>query len=151
MKICKFRSLLLFISLICMFFSSSCAIQDIDDPKDIDYDAYPFANETMLEVLRCFDEEDTEAFKSLFSEELASKSNIDKQIEDAMKYYEGKCVSHGEVHQENGSVAISDGYYTHRRIIIKMNDIITDKDKKYKIVFIIPWSMKIPLRSEYII
>lgn len=132
------KIILFFISFISITFLSSCTTPSMislktNDPTSIDFDTDSFAQETMLEVLRCFDEEDTETLKSLFSEELSTTSNIDKQIEEAMDYYEGKSVSHDEVYKEEGSAAFQDHHYTYRSVWFGMNEIVTDKNKTYRI------------------
>lgn len=136
------RILLLFTALMVCIIASSCAIpHSLDkpeeyDPRDVLADDYPFATETMSEVLRCFNEKDSEALKSLFSQQLSSASNIDEQLENAMNYYEGRSVSHDEVRcMDKSTHSLGNGYYSLKIISVDMKNIITDADKTYDLKF----------------
>lgn len=89
---------IIFLLSLCSFIFCSCSssLQEYD-PSDLSDDDYPFAEETMMTVLKCFDEKDTETLKSLFSESVVSAYDLDKQIEEAMNYYEGRSTSHDDV------------------------------------------------------
>lgn len=112
------------------------------DPTKIWSDDYPFAEETMLAVLKCFDERDKETLKSMFSEKAKSSYNLDKEIDIAMDFYEGKSVSRDRVHNDIGnSYSKKDENnmpicHMYKSIRTTIRSIITDSNKEYMIEMI---------------
>lgn len=128
---------------LCSFVLCSCSMSSIIndssseyDPNDLFADDYPFAEETMMTVLKCFDEKDTETLKSLFSESVVSAYDLDKQIEEAMNYYEGRSTSHDDVSSDISESNYSQDHYVYKSIRTVMDNIMTDNNKAYRIDFI---------------
>lgn len=85
------------------------------------------------EILRCLDEDDAEGLKSLFCEKVASSHDLDKEIAEAMDFYEGKSVSFGNIVVRGGD-SLRDGEWTDIHIGYLIEKIQTDTDKnEYKI------------------
>lgn len=90
-------------------------------------------NEQAIEILRCFDENDKQALKSLFCEQSIETHDIDKEIEEALNFYVGTCSSHD-------NVSIADGGQREHGVIVDshieylINNIKTDKGSEYTIV-----------------
>lgn len=90
-------------------------------------------NEQATEILRCFDESDRQTLKNLFCEQSIETYDIDKEIEEAMSFYVGKCLDHDNIlindggKKENGTVVDSHIEYS-------IDNIKTDKDGEYTIV-----------------
>ncbi|MBQ5317879.1 MAG: DUF5104 domain-containing protein [Oscillospiraceae bacterium] len=85
-------------------------------------------------VINCFDEEDSEGLKKLFCQQTLEKTpDLDKQIESAMEFYEGKSVSHGAVIGNEG-VTMDNGQVIRKDYNPQIPDLITDTEKKYYIV-----------------
>lgn len=137
------KKILVIILLLCCFSMYSCnttSIPFIADngpseyiPRDWGSDDYPFAKETMIEVLRCLDENDKETLKSLFSESVASGYDLDKQIEEAMIFYEGKSNSHDDVSNEIRRADFRKDHYAYKSIRTVIDNVITDNNKTYMI------------------
>lgn len=112
------------------------------DPTKIWSDDFPFAEKTMLAVLKCFDERDKETLKSMFSEEAQLSYNLDEEIDIAMDFYEGKSVSHDKVQNEIGNSRSKKDEnnmpmgYAYKSIITQIRNIITDNNKNYMIEMI---------------
>lgn len=106
------------------------------DPSKISANDYPFAKETMLTVLKCFDKKDKETLKSLFSESVSSKNKLDKQIENALVVYEGKSISHNDIRSGIYQNSSKDGHYEYKSIRVVSENIVTDNDKTYTIEMI---------------
>ena len=70
--------------------------------------------EQASEILRCFDEEDSEGLKSLFCEEIQNTHNLDEDIKNALDIYQGKTISYkiiggtGGETDENGKIVLKD-------------------------------------------
>lgn len=85
------------------------------------------------EVLRCFDEEDSEGLKALFCEEIQNTHNLDEDIKNAMDIYQGKTISYkiiggtGGETVENGKIVLKDEN-------IQIGEIKTDTGNEYVIV-----------------
>ena len=84
------------------------------------------------EILRCLDEEDVEGLKNLFCEKVASTHDLDKEIAEAMEFYQGKHESYSNI-LEGGGSSIRDGEYLDYHLGYWITDIETDKKKVYDI------------------
>lgn len=84
------------------------------------------------EVLRCFDEEDTEALKNLFCDKVRSSPDLDKEIKEAMNFYSGESVSHDSI-DVGGGTTVRDGNIVKFDVVPCVRNIITSSDEKYKI------------------
>jgi hypothetical protein len=85
------------------------------------------------EVLRCLDEDNAEELKSMFCPKILNEvTDLDDQIKNAMEFYDGKTISHGNIlgtsgrSVRGGEIIISDANPY-------ICDIITDANKKYNI------------------
>lgn len=135
MFIKKLINKIIILSLCFIFCSCGISLKKYD-PSVRFADDYPFAEETMMTVLKCFDEKDTETLKGLFSESVASEYDLDKQIEEAMNCYEGKSTSHDDVRSGISEAHFNKDHYEYKSIRTVMDNITTDNDKAYMIEFI---------------
>ena len=85
------------------------------------------------EILRCLDEDDAEGLKSMFCEKVASSHDLDKEIAAAMKFYEGKIVSFGNI-VVGGGDSMRDGEFVDIHLGYSIREIETDADTMYEIV-----------------
>ena len=85
------------------------------------------------EILRCLDEDDAEGLKSLFCEKVASSHDLDKEIAEAMDFYEGKSVSFGNI-VVGGGDSMRDGEFVDIHLGYSIREIETDADTMYEIV-----------------
>ena len=89
-------------------------------------------------ILECLDDENAEDLKSMFCEKaLEETDNIDRQIERAMEFFEGKTESYDSdsrisYYEESSH---REGKMVRLRSSGTIKDIITDQDKKYSIRF----------------
>ena len=88
------------------------------------------------EILRCFDEKDSEQLKKLFNKNLMGNSSLNSQIKEAFAIYEGK--SSGYEKLDNKGVFSSNadnGIYIERSVGESIEG-ITVGDNKFTIMFI---------------
>ena len=89
-------------------------------------------------ILECLDEDNVEELKGMFCERAIEETdNIDRQIERAMEFFEGKTESY-DIDSSIGRA--EERYYEEGKVVMLrtsggINDIITDQDKKYSITF----------------
>ena len=138
----KKRIVIALILVLCSLAVCSCGLSSFKNSKDslskynpseLNADDYPFAKETMMTILKCFNEDDSVSLKELFSETLMLEYDIDKQIEEAMKFYKDNCVSHADVRCGIRESNFREERYIYKNIRIVMEDVVTDKNNKYDI------------------
>lgn len=95
---------------------------------------YDIAVEMSEEIMRCFNEEDTEGLKSMFFANDLPTNNLDKQIKEAFEFYKGPSVSY-EFNMVASGEDVSNGETTKLDIEASNNDIKTESDEIYKIIF----------------
>lgn len=93
------------------------------------------AYDKSVEIIRCFDEEDSEGLKKLFCEHTRNSSDIDKEIEEAFTLYDGKSESFEFAY--NGGVAGSwrDGKAIDEHIEPEIQDISTELGNIYRVYY----------------
>jgi len=84
------------------------------------------------EILRCFDEEDIEGLKSMFCKKISDTYNLDRQIKEAMDFFDGKTISHDDV-LVGGGDSVRDGKVVDKHISYMILNIQSSTEKKYKI------------------
>lgn len=95
------------------------------------------SEQVLLEILRCFDEEDREGLKKLFSVETKWRFPIDEEIEEAFDVYEGKSESYEKIWGLGSATAYrKDGIYVYKDCIPSMNGIRTDNGNIYSISYV---------------
>ncbi len=135
-KICS-----VLICFLCGLFFFSCDItnsNNISEYSPIDWDAndMPFAKSTITTVLKCLNENDHASLKNLFSEAVTLQYDIDKQIEEAMDFYEGVSTYHNKIENEIFSTQFRVDHYSYKSIRTTMDNVITDNGSKYDIEMI---------------
>ena len=118
----KSKQITIYISLILIMILSAC---------DKYVNTYSFANNQGEEILRCFNEGDKEKFKSMFSKRQRERKELDSEIDEAMKFIDGKIISHYPSCFGGDSDAIDDGEVTYINVSLNIDDIKTDTGKKY--------------------
>ena len=91
--------------------------------------------EQASEILRCFDEEDSEGLKALFCAEIQNTHNLDKEIAEAMEFFEGKVISYDDNFNGRSGQSVDDGEVTEKHFVPIIDDITTDSGVTYKITF----------------
>ena len=94
-----------------------------------------YCKEIMTEVIRCLDEEDAEGLKSLFSDYSIANSNLDAEIDEAMKIYEGKSISFDKFWYNEGGYHVNNGYFYSKGARIEIENLFTDEGREYYIEF----------------
>ncbi|MBQ8412429.1 MAG: DUF5104 domain-containing protein [Lachnospiraceae bacterium] len=87
----------------------------------------------MTEVIRCLDEEDSEGLKEMFSEYSMELSDLDSQIEETMKIYDGVSENYEEFVYSLGSYNVEYGYYYSKDATIETRTLYTDTGREYYI------------------
>ena len=85
------------------------------------------------EILRCLNEDDIEGLKSMFCKEISDTHNLDKEIAEAMEFFDGESVSHDKV-LVGGGQSVENGKIVDRHIRYAILNIKSNTEKKYKIV-----------------
>ena len=96
-----------------------------------------YCKEILDEVIRCLDEDDADTLKSLFSEYIDSKCDLERQIDKAMEAYDGESVSYAEYGCERGSRNVHNGYYSLKYASVAYRDVIMDSGAEYYIHVVI--------------
>ena len=120
----KEKTVILFTFLIIIFTLTSC---------DYYVDKYSLAQTQSEKILKCFEEKDKETLKSMFSEKIRKRKELDSEIEQALKFFEGKIISYEpNMYGGDGSGA-DDGKISYIMVYPHIRNIQTDKKKKYSI------------------
>lgn len=85
------------------------------------------------EVLRCFDEEDSEGLKALFCEEIQNTHNLDREIAEAMKLFDGEIVSYDKTFNVAEGETIIDGQVIDKNIAPYITQIKTSTGQKLEV------------------
>ena len=126
-------------SFLCSIILSSCSLPlDLNEsseynPRDLFSRDYPFAKETALEVIRCLDSDDSEALKSLISDDVVLGCNIDERINELFDFYKGKSVSYERISSGIQSSEYRKDHYQYKAIEIDIDDILTDENESYSL------------------
>jgi len=99
----------------------------IDDEK--------YNEETLKEILECFDNKDSERLKAMFSKSVAATCDLDKEIESAFDMYNGKSVSYDSIFDYGPSGHTEYGRWVKKYTEAKMKKIKLDTGKTYSIYF----------------
>ena len=127
-KMKKLTCLLLVI--IWIFAFSGCnviqSVIDFAEEREVDIDTANAQGELIVE---CFENRDEETLKSMFSQWIASKVNLEEQIKEAFKLFHGNVV---EYTIGNGGISRTwdDGVATEKDVLLFV-DITTDTGEKY--------------------
>ncbi len=103
------------------------------NPRDLFSRDYPFAKETALEVIRCLDSDDSEALKSLISDDVVLGCNIDERINELFDFYKGKSVSYERISSGIRSSEYRKDHYQYKVIDIDIDNILTDENELYNL------------------
>jgi len=130
------KSLKIFLIILVTLCFSSCQISQYevqglsikDKTKSACYDK-------SVEILRCFDEKDAEGLKSLFCRHSQENPNIYKEIEGAFDFYKGKSVSFEFKYRGGVAGSWRDGKAVDEHVNPKIENIITDEEKIFHIVY----------------
>ena len=88
------------------------------------------------EILRCFDEKDSEQLKKLFNKNLMGNSSLNSQIKEAFAIYEGKSSGYEKLDNKGGFSSNADnGIYIERSVGESIEG-ITVGNNKFTIMFI---------------
>jgi len=94
-----------------------------------------YNEETLKEILECFDNKDSERLEEMFSESVASKYDLKRQIQKAFDIYGGKSISYEEMDNYGVSSASMEGKYVRKNISAEMKKIKTTDEKCFNIYF----------------
>ncbi len=95
-----------------------------------------YLDELSAEIVRCFDEKDVEGLKVLFCAEEKNNLELDSQIENAFKLYEGKSQSF-YVTDRSWAGGYRDGVYDDKHFTPRIREIITDTGRTYCIGYLV--------------
>ena len=106
---------------------SACSVKFLSDEGP---DVKDKAADKQKEVIECFEKEDKQALKDLFSKYVKENDkNLEKQIDNAFEFIQGKITSHGDTKPSKNGDDDNMEYsaYTQK--------VVTDAGKEYKITF----------------
>ena len=115
---------IIFISLILIMVLTAC---------DNYVSTYSSSQTEGQKILKCFEEKDKKTLKSIFSEKMRKRKELDSEIDEALNFIDGKIVSYDPDTFGGDGDAIDEGKIKYIRLYIHISDIKTDKDKKYYI------------------
>jgi len=99
----------------------------IDDAK--------YNEETLKEILECFDNKDSERLKAMFSKSVQQEYDLDSQIEKAFEIYGGESVTYESVFDWGASGATEYGEYVRKKVAAELRGIRTTNGDVYTIYF----------------
>lgn len=85
----------------------------------------------IMEVVRCFDENDVEGLKNMFSEERKQDVELEQEIIKAMEVYKGKSISYKDKSSEYIEEACKDNVYYKKIHNIEIRLLVTDAGEEY--------------------
>lgn len=86
------------------------------------------------EIIRCFNEKDSDGLKSMFCETVKKTENLDEQIENAFDFIDGEITSYDYLIGSE-SKSVDEGKVTKKRVYPWITEILTDKNRKYEMQF----------------
>lgn len=89
--------------------------------------------EVMLEVVRCFDEDDIEGLKNMFSEEQKNDAELEQQISLAMDEYRGESISYDDIYSDYIEEGYNGDFYYIKEHRIEIYSLLTDVGDEYEI------------------
>lgn len=124
------------ISFLCCIVLSSCNTIEYNPRYSNQSEDRVYNEETLKEILECFDNRDVETLKNMFSPYKQSEYDLEQQIEATFGHYEGISTSYeGFFDYGELSEHIQDGVCIEKVIGAEMENIKTDKDRIYFISF----------------
>lgn len=107
-----------------------------EQKSDIFINSDSVGEQKCQELLQYFSDKNIKGLKSMFCEEVKSSQDLDAQIQTAMKFFQGKIISHDSLVGINGGgQAIDHGKTTRLDISPYISNIVTNANKKYDISF----------------
>ena len=82
------------------------------------------------EILRCLNEDDIEGLKSMFCKEISDTHNLDKEIAEAMEFFDGEADSYDKV-LVGGGESIESGKVVDKHIWYNIKNIKCNTQKTY--------------------
>ncbi len=88
------------------------------------------------DILYCFDNNDTSKLKALFCESIADSHDLDAEIQEAFKFFDGKIASQGKsIGMSEGGVEKRNGKILKQTVHPNLLNITTDNGSEYSIYF----------------
>lgn len=118
---------------------TGCNFNNSDETDELDLhtserkEESEYCREILDEVIRCLDEDDSEALKEMFSEHCKSKCDLDSDIEEAFDFYQGKLVSLEEYTYGRASCSVEYGYFSYKSGEPEYMKVTTTENEEYKI------------------
>jgi hypothetical protein len=79
--------------------------------------------------------DDIDAIKNMFCERTLLSRNFDEQLQNALDFIDGKIISYGKIGSGGGERSIEGGRITRRHIAPYIENIVTDSERTYEIIF----------------
>lgn len=109
--------------------SISCTDNSINSPSRI-------ARQYADDILYCFDNNDISKLKALFCKSIADSHDLDAEIQEAFKFFDGEIVSQGKsIGMSEGEVEIRNGKILKQTVYPSLLNITTDNGFEYSIYF----------------
>jgi hypothetical protein len=87
------------------------------------------------ELLTYLSEDDAEGMKSMFCDRAKESSELDRQIEEALVFFDGSVITEDPQILVSGGKAMDNGRVTWLRVSPSIEGVETDTGKSYKILF----------------
>lgn len=94
----------------------------------------PNKQELAEEIIRCFEEKDSDGLKSVFCEEIQNMHSLDEEIRSAFDYIDGDIIDYN-IEQGSDGKSVDDGKITKREFNIQIRNIKTTTQNEYLISF----------------
>ncbi len=120
----------LIIILICLIgiSSSGCAVSQVLENKA---DNQKHAEEVSKKLIRYINEKDVDGIEQLFNQYSRNEDKLRNDIEDFLDYIDGEIEDYDFNYRGEISSSIRDGKWTRQETQTKLENIITDTEKKY--------------------
>ena len=124
----------LIIILICLIgiSSSGCAVTQVLENKA---DNQKHAEEVSKKLIRYINEKDVDGIEQLFNQYSRNEKKLRKDIEDFLDYIDGEIEEYNFNYRGDVSSSIRNGNWTKQETETKLENIITDTEKKYHIYY----------------
>ena len=98
--------------------------------------ASQISKEHATEIIRCFNENDSESLKNMFCGYISDTHNLDEEINIAFEFIDGEIIDNGDWSgMSEAGLSIRDGKTESLRIQPDMKNITTSSEKKYTIEY----------------
>ena len=124
---------LVFILLVMVVLTGCSLINKDEDEKEEYQSPTEYAIEQSEYIMECVVNKDKEGLKSVFSKYIAETHDLDKEIDEFFEFIDGEIVSYDAPDGHEGGYTMEDGGYKVKELYGEIDEIKTDKGRRYSI------------------